>query len=962
VVRPVVREVTDHEHFTGRTEASTRVELRARVTGYLLKAAFQDGAEVKKGDLLFEIDPRPYLALLEQAKSQVNLAQAQLSLAEKNLVRYEALRKEVAVSDQQVDQARGAVVEAKARVKANEASVEVSRINLDFTRITSPISGRIGRRLLDPGNLVEADKTILANLIVPDPLYVYFDIDERTVLRLQRSVKEGKLKTEKLPAAIGLAGEEAYPHQSVVDFIGNRVDPQTCTLRMRAVLPNKDGRLVPGMFVRVRLPLGEPYTALLVPDRAVLVDAGEKFVLVVNDKNVVERRPVVLGQEEQGRRVVTKGLKPEDRVVVQGLHRLWPGMVVRPQLVPNEEKQKSEQGERGTGPGISPRSSASSGAGAGVLVEAVYPGASAQVVSEVVRAPIEAQVGGLENMLLMRSRCTSDGKYVAALSFARGADPRLMQVLAQNRVALALPVIPNAVQERGITVQRGSSSVLMIVNFYSPDGRYDRLYLSNYATIQLKDELSRLAGVSRATLLGQRDYSMRIWLDPNKLAAQNLTADEVVKALRAQNVQVGAGQVGQPPVPRGQAFQFTLNTLGRLTDPEEFAGIILKTNGGSGVLRLRDVARVELGADASESLAALDGKPVATLVVSLTGEIRPGKVHAALQKKLAEIRARLPKGLDLDVTFDFKANLETPGERSTPEYLLLDVDLPDAISFERTEKVLSRCTELLRETPGVQHVLALSENPFDLFGSGACLLVRLSPAEQRKPSREAVIQAIRKRLDEIKEMSLRVRDLSGQARFPRCGYPIDLAVRGPEADRVREWARKLGERLARSKKLADVWVNRDGMPRLQRTLEIDRAKAAAVGVSPEDVFNTLQVYAGALQVGGFNRFGRTWSVQIQAEKGGGDWLKEFRKLQIRNRDGQMVPLGALATLSETEAPLVLDFLDGMPMVPITANHESSVTFQEAHKLCETLAEEIRKELRLSAEYRLTWLEEIPRAK
>jgi RND family efflux transporter MFP subunit len=954
VVRPAVKELTDHEDFTGRTDASSHVELRARATGYLTKVNVKEGVQVKQGDVLFEIDSRPYQAQFDQAKTQVDLARAQLNLAEKTLARLEALIKKVpgSVSEQELEQARGAVVEAKARVVAQEASLETCKLNLEFTKVIAPINGRLGRHRLTPGNLVKADETILADLVAVDPIYVYFDIDERTYLRIRKLADDGKLKDHKLPIAVGLANdEESFPHQSVVDFTDNSVDAKTGTIRIRAPLTNKDGRLLPGMFVRGRLALGEPHKALLIPSQAVMTDEGQKFVFVVNDKNVIERRAIVLGQEDQGRRVVSKGLTADDRVVVQGLPRLRPGMVVRPRLVPNEEKQKSGQGESGRSRLSVSRGALGISGGKAILVEADYPGANAQVVSDTVRAPIEQQINGLEKLRMLRSRCTSDGKYIADLSFLRGADLSTIQVLTQNRVSLAIPVIPVVVQNAGMTIRKGASSVLMIVNLTSADNRYDRLYLSNYATIQIKDELSRVDGVSSVGLLGQRDYSMRIWLDPEKLSASNLTAADVLTALRAQNLQV-VGQSEQPPMPR-----LTISTLGRLTDPDEFGGIILKTTRESRTVRLKDVARVELGADTSESLVAFDGKPAAMLVVALTGEAAVRKVRASLKARLVEINERLPKGLDLDLTFDFTANLQNPDAQTTPEYLLLDVDLPSGASAERVEKVLSHSTELLRQTAGVQHVLAMTENPFDLFGNGPCLLVRLSDSAERKTSREAMIQAIRKRLDTIMEMTVRVRDLSGAGGFPRCGYPIDFALRGPELDRIREWAKMLSERLVQNKKLSDVWVSRASALQSQLFIEVDRQRATTMGVDVQDIFNTLQVWLGGQSVSEFDRFGRTWSVRVQAE-GGRERVKDFGKLQVRNKDGQMVPLRVLATLKEVAGPTVLDFLDSLPMLEITANRGAGVTADEVRKLCEAQAEEVRKELNLSAEYRLTWLHKI----
>src|SRR5713226_4363364 len=211
-----------------------------------------------------------------------------------------------------------------------------------------------------------------------------------------------------------------------------------------------------------------------------------------------------------------------------------------------------------------------------VLVTALYPGANAKTVRDTVAAPIEEQVSGVEGMIYMSSQSTNDGAYTLTVTFKLGMDSDMAQVLVQNRVSLALPVIPPLVQTEGINVRKMSPNTLMIVNLISPDNRYDSLFLSNYATIYVKDELGRLPGVAGISYLGQRDYSLRAWLDPDKLAALNLSAMDVVTAISEQNLQVAAGQIGQQPVPRGQQFQLTINTLGRLTDPEQFADIILK--------------------------------------------------------------------------------------------------------------------------------------------------------------------------------------------------------------------------------------------------------------------------------------------------------------------------------------------------------------------------------------------------
>jgi multidrug efflux pump subunit AcrB len=319
---------------------------------------------------------------------------------------------------------------------------------------------------------------------------------------------------------------------------------------------------------------------------------------------------------------------------------------------------------------------------------------------------------------------------------------------------------------------------------------------------------------------------------------------------------------------------------------------------------------------------------------------------AALRDALAKLRERLPKGLNLALAFDFT---------SESDYLLFDVDLPASASTERVAEVLRRCQALLRSVSGVQDVLAMSENPFDLFGGGPCLLIGLTPTEKRKAGRDEMARTLCAKLDEFKELSVRVRDLSGPDRPSRFGYPIDLAVRGPEREHVREFAKKLAVRLKADKKLTDVWMNSASEPCSQHTVDIDRTAAAKLGVSLDDILTTLQVYTGSLYVNDFARFGRTWRVQIQAAPGSGDWTRDLRRLKVRGARGQMVPLGTVVQVQQTEAPLALDFLDGLPMIELTANPATGVKLEEARKLCETVAEEVREELRLSAEYRLRWL-------
>ncbi len=287
-----------------------------------------------------------------------------------------------------------------------------------------------------------------------------------------------------------------------------------------------------------------------------------------------------------------------------------------------------------------------------VEVSAFYPGANSTVVSETVAAPIEQYVNGVEGMLYMSSQCTNDGAYSLTVTFRPDTDLNIAQVLVQNRVALAQPVLPPLVTRRGVSVKKKSPSVLMIVNLFSPDGSRDNLYLSNYATIQLRDELSRLPGVGDITYLGQRDYSMRVWLDPDKLATLGLSASDVVRAIEQQNIQVAAGQIGQPPAPNDQIFQFTMTTLGRLSDDTQFADMILQSDPDGRIIRLRDVANTELGALGYDQVCTLNGKPsVALSVYQLPGS-NALETAANVRKKMNELKERFPEGIDFAIVYD----------------------------------------------------------------------------------------------------------------------------------------------------------------------------------------------------------------------------------------------------------------------------------------------------------------------
>ncbi len=345
VSRPLRQEVTDYAEYTGRTAAVDSVEVRARVNGYLQKINFKEGAEVNAGDVLYEIDPRPYQAALDQAEAQVRVQEANLKYQQAVYERNKALVGTSAVTQEELQQALAQRDTAQAQLNAAKANVEQAKLNLDWTKVRSPINGLIGRTLITQGNLVVADQTVLTTIVSQDPMYVYFDVDEPTVLRVQQLIREGKYHSArepgvKVPVSLALTTEPDYPHEGYVDFINNQVVATTGTLPIRGVFanpkpPTGPRLLSPGLFVRVRVAVSPPYQALLITQAAVGTDQNVRFVYVVNDQNAVERRDVRLGAPQgNDLQVIEGGLKPEDRVVVNGIQHVRPGVTVAPRLVP----------------------------------------------------------------------------------------------------------------------------------------------------------------------------------------------------------------------------------------------------------------------------------------------------------------------------------------------------------------------------------------------------------------------------------------------------------------------------------------------------------------------------------------------------------------------------------------------------------------------------------------------------
>jgi RND family efflux transporter MFP subunit len=334
---PVEKEVLDNEEFTGRTDAKRNVTVRARVSGYLQKVCFKEGSDVKEGDVLFEIDPRSYQAEFDRTDASVHQAEANLRTLQANQVRANEMFSRRAIGQEEYDKIAGDRDAMAAQVRLAIAQRDTARLNLEWTKVVSPLSGRISRQMIDPGNLVKADDTALTTIVSLDPIYVYFDVDERTLLKVRRLVQERKVMSYRQGATLlvylGLSDEEGFPHEGTINFADNQVDPMTGTLKVRGEFPNPGILLSPGLFARVKLPIGTPHKAVLVAERALGTEQGQRYLYVINDKNEVVYRKVRLGSLQGGLRVVEEGISLGEKVVVNGLQRVRPGSKVEATLV-----------------------------------------------------------------------------------------------------------------------------------------------------------------------------------------------------------------------------------------------------------------------------------------------------------------------------------------------------------------------------------------------------------------------------------------------------------------------------------------------------------------------------------------------------------------------------------------------------------------------------------------------------
>jgi multidrug efflux pump subunit AcrB len=582
-----------------------------------------------------------------------------------------------------------------------------------------------------------------------------------------------------------------------------------------------------------------------------------------------------------------------------------------------------------------------------LLVEAQFPGMPASVVEERVAFPLEMKINGIENVERFRSRCGRDGSYSLEISFERGTDPNLAQMLVQNRVNDAMPLLPEEVRRLGVTVRK-APFLVMLLTVSTTDGSVDRSDLNHFVTVYIRPRLARLPGVVEIGLLGDDGIAARILLDPQKLAAHKLTVPDVKRAIEQVALEATSGPHG--------GFQFTPAARGGLTRVAQLTPIAIRSDPDGPAIRVEDVkSDIRMGDD-PVGFASLDGKPAAVLAVYASVWADPRAVSAAVRDGLPELREVLPPGVELSGEFDFTA----PATAAAPGHLLLDVDLPPDGPKESAREFLARTGQSLREIPGVRRVLVLPEHPFDRDRDQPCLVVGLGQVDGAPVDRERILREIRTRFNATeKSASIRTRDLSGDARSRSAAYPIEFAIYGFDRQPFRELANEVVARISREPGLTDAWAGPRQLPTF--AVDIARAEVANLGLTLPDVSASLQAVFGSVQAGNLHAYGREWPILLKIDPAGRGEVERLTRTNLRTAKGDLIPLSEVAAVHLENEPAYLERLNISPVIVITAGLDGDLSLAEARFLCERLVTESLPELERRVN-RVRWLRPMPPAK
>jgi HAE1 family hydrophobic/amphiphilic exporter-1 len=657
---------------------------------------------VKKGQALFEIDPRTFEAAVDEAKGVRAQQFARYETARANLARVKPLAAKNAVSQKDLDDSTGTEQSAKAQLESADAALKTAKLNLGFTHITSPVTGIAGIAKAQIGDLLSPSMaTELTTVSTVDPIKVYFNISEREYLKMASAaaIAIWQPKTEAVPL-------DADPGRRLVlsaaraevALLNRQVDASTGTFKVgRTVWRTRDNLLRPGQYGRIRATMSVNKGALLVPQRAVTEMQGKYLIAVVGAEQQ--------GRDPAGERSVSvsaatgsslKGLQarrarwwPKER------RRCRPGMTVDPKpFVPAAPaahaaaiRAKARRQTRGASAG-EPRDKAAMSkffinrpivamvisilmtiiglvAMSGlpiaqfpnivppeIKVNSTYTGADALTVEQAVATPIEQQMSGVDNMNYMFSINANNGQSTLTVNFDIATDANTDQLLAQMREGQAESQLPSDVRNYGVTVQKSTSSPLIMFALYSPNGTYDNIFLANYAYININDQMTRVKGIASVTIFGAGQYAMRMWVKPDQLAKLNITIPEIVNAVNNQNTVNPAGTIGAEPAPPGQEFTYAVRAQGRLQNEEEFGNVVLRANVDGSIVRVKDVARIELGAQTYNMQGRLNGKPAALVALYQMPGANALEAADGAKKLMAKIQQSFPPDLEYVVALD----------------------------------------------------------------------------------------------------------------------------------------------------------------------------------------------------------------------------------------------------------------------------------------------------------------------
>ena len=641
--------------------------------------------------------------VVDVAQANLNIALAQMNKADTDVRRLKPLAEKQAVPQQDYDNSLAAQQSAKADTEGRQAALNTSKVNqaaqiqqaqaavqsatagvnqaalnVEYCTVTSPITGIAGTRQVAPGNLVgQGEATLLTTVSNVNPMRVYVSISEREYLIYQALRAQGKMKGRAGELDLILADGSVFPDKGRIIIADRAVDLKTGTLSFVAEFPNPKALLRPGQFGRVRMAATVAENALLLPQKAVTQMQSAKVVYVVGSDNKVALRTVTIADRVGQDYIVTDGVKAGERVIVEGIQKARPGSIVSPTDQPASAETARREKRRvamakffihrpvfaivisliiliaggmsiftlpiAQYPQISPPT---------VEVEINYPGANSETVEQSIATNVEAEVNGAENMIYMSSKSSSDGRYVLTCTFKVGANLDMANVDINNRVNKATAKLPKEAVAAGISVKKKSPDILLAISVYSPDSTFDETFLSNFTSINLVDPIARTPGVGSTMIVGQRDYAMRFWVRPDKLAKLGLTGSDLANVINEQNLVAPAGQVGQPPAKSGTQFQYTVNVKGRLTEPAEFENMIVRTLADGSILRMKDVSRTELSGKSYTSFGRKDGIPATVLIIYQLPGANAIETVGNVKKLLDESAKSFPPGLQYRISLD----------------------------------------------------------------------------------------------------------------------------------------------------------------------------------------------------------------------------------------------------------------------------------------------------------------------